>query len=257
LSSLGQWPKNTGGKFAAVGGPGSGKARQQLKSTDYLSVEQFAEVMGFVNTEADAARANSPYLCRAIINEMLLILMAETGLRASEICNLKLKNLPSYHGKPMIEVECGKGQKPRTVGVSEWFAARLTGYVNRYLNSASPERWLFRSERGGPIKYPSIYAKLKRIGIKSGIWLYQRDGRLTSRFSPHKMRHTFGTGLLNASGNTWLVQIELGHTKAETSQIYARTLSEKIMSDMNRFHDYLWSKCEKQNVNQSLIDGVH
>ena len=180
------------------------------------------------------------------MNEMLIVLMAETGLRASEICNLKLKNLPSYHGKPMIEVECGKGQKPRTVGVSEWFASQLTGYVNRYLGSASPESWLFHSERGGPIKYPSIYAKLKRIGIKSGIWLYRKDGRLSSRFSPHKMRHSFGTALLNSSNNTWLVQIALGHTKAETSQIYARTLSEKIKSDMNNFHDYLWSRCERQ-----------
>jgi integrase len=222
--------------------PRKRKTKQQLKFTDYLSVEQFAEVIHVVKSEADEARAKSPYLCRAVVNEMLIILMAETGLRAGEICNLKLKNLPHYHGKPEIEVECGKGQKPRTLGVSKWFASRLTGYVNRYLGSASPESWLFRSERGGPIKYPSIYAKIKRIGIKSEIWLYRKDGWLKSRLSPHKMRHTFGTGLLNASGNTWLVQIQLGHTKAETSQIYARTLSEKIMSDMNRFHDYLWSK---------------
>jgi integrase len=222
------------------------KVKQQLKSTDYLSVEQFAEVMGFVKAEADAARTKGPYLCRAIMNEMLLTLMAESGLRASEICNLRLKNLPSYHGKPMIEVECGKGQKPRTVGVSEWFATQLTRYVNQYLGSASPESWLFRSERSGPIKYASIYAKVKRIGIKSGIWLYRRDGRLTSRFSPHKMRHSFGTALLNSSNNTWLVQIALGHEKAETSQIYARTLSEKIKSDMNKFHDYLWSQCEQR-----------
>jgi integrase len=227
--------------------PRKRKVKQQLKSTDYLSVEQFAEVMGFVRAEADAARAQSPYLCRAVMNEMLLILMAETGLRASEICNLKLKNLPSYHGKPVIEVECGKGQRPRTVGVSEWFASQLTGYVNRYLSSASPESRLFRSERGGPIKYPSIYAKIKRIGIKSGIWLYRKDGQLKSRFSPHKMRHSFGTALLNSSNNTWLVQIALGHTKAETSQIYARTLSGKIKSDMNKFHDYLWSQCEQRS----------
>jgi len=66
-----------------------------------------------------------------------------------------------------------------------------------------------------------------------------------TRFSPHKMRHTFGTSLLNASSDTWLDQIELGHTQAETSQIYARTLSEKIMSDMNNFHEYLWSQCEQ------------
>jgi integrase len=108
--------------------------------------------------------------------------MAETDLRASEICNLKFKNLPSYHFKLEIEVECGKGQKPRTVGVSEWFASQLNGYVNKYLGSAFPESWLFRSKRGGPIKYPSIYSKVKRIRIKSGIWLYRKDGRLKSRF---------------------------------------------------------------------------
>jgi integrase len=162
--------------------PRKRKVKQQLKSTDYLSVEQFAEVIHLVKSEADEVRAKSPYLCRAVVNEMLIILMAETGLRASEISNLKLKNLPSYHGKPVIEVECGKGQKSRTVGVSKWFATRLTGYVHRYLGSASPESWLFYSERGGPIKYASIYAKIKRIGIKSGIWLYRKDGRSKSPF---------------------------------------------------------------------------
>ena len=88
--------------------PRKRKGKQQLKSNDYLSVEQFAKVIRFVKTEADKARAQSPYLCRAVVNEMLIILMAETGLRASEICNLKLKNLPSYHGKPEIELVCGK-----------------------------------------------------------------------------------------------------------------------------------------------------
>ena len=73
--------------------PRKRKGKQQLKSTDHLSVEQFAEVMSLVKSEADEARARSPYLCRAIINEMLLILMAKTGLRASEICNLKLKSV--------------------------------------------------------------------------------------------------------------------------------------------------------------------
>jgi hypothetical protein len=56
------------------------KVKQQLKSTDCLSVEQFAEFISFVKAEADAARAKSPHLCRVVINEMLLILMAETDL---------------------------------------------------------------------------------------------------------------------------------------------------------------------------------
>jgi hypothetical protein len=46
--------------------PRKRKVKQQLKSTDYLSVEQFAEVINFIKAEADAARAKSPYLCRAI-----------------------------------------------------------------------------------------------------------------------------------------------------------------------------------------------
>jgi len=225
--------------------PRKRKVKQQLRPSDYLSVKQFAALMQTVKAEADAVRAKNPYLCRALMNEMLLIVMAETGLRAGELCALKLKNLPAYHGKPEIEVERGKGQKPRTVGVSEWFASQLTAYVKRHLGSSSPESWLFRSERGGRIRYPSVYAKIKRLGIKSGIWLYHKDGRLTSRLSPHKLRHSFGTALLNSSNNTWLVQIALGHSKAETSQIYARTLSEKVKLAMNQFHDYLWSKCEQ------------
>ena len=64
--------------------PRKRNVKQQLRSTDYLSIEQFAEVISFVKIEADAARAKSLYLCRAIMNEMLLILMAETGLSCGE-----------------------------------------------------------------------------------------------------------------------------------------------------------------------------
>jgi integrase len=105
----------------------------------------------------------------------------------------KIQQIVKQHKQTIseIEVECGKEQKPQTVGVSEWFASRLNGYVNKYLGSASPESWLFRSERGGPNKYSSIYSKVKKIGIKSGILLYCKDGWLKSRFPSHKMRHTF------------------------------------------------------------------
>lgn len=233
--------------------PHKRKVKQQLRPSDYLTVKQFAALMQTVRAEADAARAKSPYLCRALMNEMLLILMVETGLRASEVCALKIKNLPSYHGKPVIEVEQGKGQKSRTVGISEWFASQLSAYVNQHLASASPESWLFRSERGGPIRYDSVYRKIKRLGLKSGIWLYHKNGRVRTRFSPHKARHTFGTALLNATNNPWLVQIALGHSKAETSQIYARTLSEKVKLAMNDFHRHLWSEYQPADSSNSAI----
>ena len=150
--------------------PRKRKVKQQLKSTDYLSVEQFAKVIRFVKAEADQARAKSPYLCRAVINEMLLILMAETGLRASEICNLKLKNLPSYHGKPVIEVECGKGQKPRTVGVFEWFALKLTEYVNRWRTGC------FAANGADPSSTPQSMRRSRESGLKAEYGYIIRTG---------------------------------------------------------------------------------
>ena len=68
--------------------PRKRKVKQQLKSTDYLSIEQFAEVINFVKAEADEAKVKGLHLYWAIVNEMLLIPMAETGLRASGIRNL-------------------------------------------------------------------------------------------------------------------------------------------------------------------------
>jgi integrase/recombinase XerD len=230
----------------------TGKARKRkqkkyLKPTDYLSVEQFAAIMRVVTNEADIARTRTNYINRAVINEMLVILMAETGLRAAEACNLKLKDLPSYHGKQEIEVRSGKGDKDRTIGISRYLKERLCDYVGRYHKHLAPESWLFRSERTCRIKYQSIYSKVKRIGLKAGIWLYRKNGKLRSRLSPHKFRHTYATLLLDVTDNEFLVQSQLGHEKPDTTQIYARTLSEKLRAGMDGLHNRLWAAIPPDN----------
>jgi integrase len=65
-----------------------------------------------------------------VVGEMLVILMVETGLRAAEIRNLKLKDLPPYHGKREIVVEEDKGKKDRTVEISEYLQKRLCDHVH-------------------------------------------------------------------------------------------------------------------------------
>lgn len=217
------------------------RQKKYLKSTDYLSVEQFATIMQVVTNEANIARTRTKYINRAVINEMLIILMAETGLRAAEICNLKLKDLPSFHGKQEIEVRSGKGDKDRTIGISRYLRDQLCDYVGVHCKHRGPEQWLFRSEQGGQIKYQSVYSKVKRIGLKAGIWLYRKNGRARSRLSPHKFRHTYATLLLDVTDNEFLVQNQLGHEKPDTTQIYTRTLSEKLRSAMDGLHNRLWS----------------
>ena len=223
------------------------KPKNYLKPTDYLTPEQFAKIVQVVRSKAKAARAKDSCMNRAVLNEMLIILLAETGLRAAEVCNLKLKDLPGYHGKHEIAVRSGKGGKDRTVATSEYLSRCLTKYAKRYHSSRSPESWLFKNEQGGAISYRSIYSKIKKIGRQAGIWPYTKNGKLRSRLSPHKFRHTYATLLLDVSDNDFLVQSQLGHEKLDTTQIYARTLKEKLRAGVKGFHYRLWT-----NVNAEI-----
>lgn len=143
------------------------KVKTYLKPSDFLSVEQFARIMEVVRSEADAARAKSKYINRAVLNELLVIVMVESGLRVSEICNLRLKSLPSYHGQQFIEVLDGKGEKDRTVAVSDLLRERLGDYVAQYRRRHSIESFLFTSENGGRLSPDSVYSKVKVIGLKA------------------------------------------------------------------------------------------
>lgn len=131
---------------------------------------------------------------------MLLILMVESGLRVSEVCNLRLKCLPSYHGHQAIEVVDGKGNKDRAVIISKWLMQVLADYVQRYKAGCDLENHLFRSEQGGALVTRSVYHKVKRIGLKAGIWVYTKDGQLKTKLSPHKFCHTMAVQLLDTSG---------------------------------------------------------
>ncbi len=212
------------------------KPKKYLKSTDYLSSEQFAKILCYLVRKADIDRKRTQTLTRAILNEMLVILLAETGLRASEVVNLRLHNLPVYHGKPEIEVVAGKGNEDRTVGVSEYLVDKLKDYISSYHKGHRKETALFESERGGAITYAAIYKRIKTIGTKVGIWINGNRSKLT----PHKFRHTFATLLLDVSDNEFLIQFQLGHEEPSTTAIYTRTLSEKLRGAMEHYHKRLW-----------------
>jgi integrase/recombinase XerD len=217
------------------------KPKKYLKPTDYLSVEQFAKIMQHVISAAEVSRSKTGTLTRAITNEMIVIVLSETGLRASELVNLKLSDLPSHHGKNEIEVIDGKGNKDRTIGISSWLRSRLEEFVRRYHVGHPISAPLFRSEQGSVLSYNSVYAKVKNIGISANVWTYISRGEKTSRLSPHKFRHTYATLLMDVTDNEFLVQSQLGHEDPVTTAIYARTLSEKMRHAMDNYHGRLWS----------------
>jgi len=197
------------------------KAWQQqatLPPDKFLSESEEQMLRRYVSTQADAARLR--HRSRSINDEMIVLTLLNTGLRAAELCGLRIRNIPQTKDKNLLWVETGKRGKKRPVELGPKFAQRLRKYVQEYRPKASPDDFVFVSERdhqgkaAKPYCYWSVYTKVKRIGkaaLRSDI------------LHPHVLRHTYATRLYNEEHDLLFVQEQLGHSSSTTTAIYART----------------------------------
>ena len=190
------------------------KKRGGLAPDKYLSDTQLKKLRTYVKDKADLARMRGG--SRGVIDELIVELLVNTGLRASELCNLNIGDLPVKHGKDCIWVRDGKGKVSRSVDISEKLRQRLNRFVKLYRKSARAKSALLVSERGDRIIYRSIYSKIKRLGEQSGI----------GKLHPHMLRHTYLTRLYNVEKDLRLVQDQAGHASPTTTAIYAKTNSK-------------------------------
>lgn len=195
--------------------------RGGLAPEKYLTEQQQKRLLAYVKAQADIARHKNT--SRAIIDEMIVMLFLNTGLRANELCSLRLRDLPVTHGKKMIFVRAGKGKTVRVVEVSDRFCKKLEQFIELYRKKAKPADYLFISERGTPIRYVSIYSKITRIGKRAGI----------PHFHPHVLRHTYLTRLYNVGRDLRFVQDQAGHASPVTTAIYAQTDQESRRKQVN------------------------
>ena len=182
-----------------------------LPPEKYLTEQQQRRLLAYVKAQADIARFRNT--TRAIINEMLVMLFLNTGLRAKELCDLRLRDLPVTHGKKMIFVRTGKRKTVRIVEISDRFCKKLEGFIELYRKKAKPADYLFINERGTPLQYISVYSKIKVIGKRAGI----------GYLHPHVLRHTYLTRLYNVKCDLRFVQDQAGHKSPITTAIYAKT----------------------------------
>lgn len=205
------------------------KPKQQLKATDYITPSQFAKILNLTESEQKKS------ITRKALNQALIIIMVESGLRISEVCNLRLMDLPGYHGKQQLQIIDGKGGIDRVVDISDDLAVFLDFYVLSYKSGCGQENWLFRSEQGGRLSTGSARVKIKRLAVRAGVWTYTKaDGKIATKFTPHKLRHTFGINLLESSGQINIVQEALGHSRIDTTKIYAKSLPESRRAEINK-----------------------
>ncbi len=155
----------------------------------------------------------------------MIELLYATGLRVSELVGLRLAQL---HLEGGFLIAFGKGSKERLVPVGE----RAEAQLRRYLQEARP--WLLRgrhevvfvSRRGAPLTRQGFWKILRAYAARAGV----------REVSPHVLRHSFATHLLEHGADLRAVQMMLGHADISTTEIYTHVHRERLKSLYDRFH---------------------
>ncbi|MDO4738318.1 MAG: site-specific tyrosine recombinase [Bacteroidales bacterium] len=161
-------------------------------------------------------------------NKTIIEMLFSCGLRVSELVNLKISNL--YLNEGFIKVE-GKGSKQRLVPISEKAIHEIELYtLERNLISTSPEHqdFLFISRRRKkPLTRVMVFLMLKELVAKAGI---------PKAISPHTLRHSFATSLLEGGANLRAIQAMLGHESIATTQIYTHIDTTHLRKEILEHH---------------------
>jgi len=156
----------------------------------------------------------------------LLELMYGTGIRVSETSELRLEALQLELGFLLVK---GKGEKERIVPIGEIAKEKLVKYLSEgrpklLKDRASP--YVFLNPQGRKLSRQGIWKIIKRYALLCGI----RD------ISPHTLRHTFATHMLQGGADLRVVQILLGHADISTTQVYTSVTIDYLKEIHRRFH---------------------
>ena len=163
-------------------------------------------------------------------------LLAHQGLRLCELCDLCVGDV-DLQGRRLL-IRQGKGQRDRFIPLSPATVSALHSYL-AVRGPAHTDHLLLYDRR--PIKPGLIQARLRRYGKAAQVGV-----------SPHRLRHTLATRLMNAGANIVTIQRLLGHEKLETTQIYAHVYDATVEQDFYR----TIARLESDREQPSTVAGV-
>jgi integrase/recombinase XerD len=157
----------------------------------------------------------------------MIELLYATGLRVTELCRLGLGDLDLDYG---VVRTTGKGNKQRLVPVGKAAAQATDEYLRNgrsRLLKGRASRHLFVTARGGCLTRQAFWKLLLGYGKKAGIF---------QGLTPHVLRHSFATHLLEGGADLRSVQVMLGHADISTTQIYTHVMRSRLRDTIAKHH---------------------
>jgi integrase/recombinase XerD len=204
--------------------------RQDNPAVDVRAPKAWKTLPKFLSTDEVDRLIGAPdtSVPRGVRDRALIELFYATGLRVSEMVNLRQQDLNLESGY----LTCfGKGRKQRLVPIGDEASAWLKRYLQEsrpalLKKRASPK--LFVNARGG--------ASITRVGFWKILKQYGREAGLPRTLSPHVLRHSFATHLLERGADLRAIQMMLGHADLSTTQIYTHILDARLRAVYDKFH---------------------
>jgi integrase/recombinase XerD len=161
----------------------------------------------------------------AVRDYVMIELLYSSGLRVSELVSLRIEDIHFDAGFLRV---IGKGSKERIVPVSLRALEKIKNYIKRErmeILKKKPSVFLFVTNRGGPMTRQRFWQTIKKTGKKLGIPL-----------SPHTMRHSFATHLLEGGADLRSLQKMLGHSDISTTQVYTKVTTDRLRKVYSKHH---------------------
>lgn len=201
------------------------------------SIEKFADSLGIIvrvtrppkkkflppETLSEAEIAIILYSTKTLREKAILSLLAYTGIRNTEFCNLKIQDIDIANGS--IHVEEGKGNKDRTIGISGECLKVIMEYLKD--RNGGSEDLLFLTYRNHLPLEPQDIRKIvrvvaKRAGFKKRVW-------------PHLFRHSLATNMIDRGAHLLTIKDQLGHAFLDTTMTYIHRSKKALLNDYRQF----------------------
>lgn len=162
-------------------------------------------------------------------NKAMLETMYSTGIRVSELINIKVFDIDFE--SDIIRIT-GKGSKERIVPIGDYAKHYLNIYYNEFRNKLlikGENDYLFLNNHGTKMTRQGFFKIIKKLAIEANI---------KKEFSPHTLRHSFATHMLNHGADLRSIQELLGHSDIQTTQIYTNLSFNDLKNNYNEYHPH-------------------